>query len=211
MEIKNDGFLSSLNSALKCTHCAHSNCLISSLRGFRNGLYYGGKIRLIHSLVMEILFGKNKSLLGKLRHILKPTIEHALNLGFFALIYKTTVCILKRIFNSENKIINFIAGLVGSYFVWRAKTPVNTQIMLYLLSRNLMAIANMAKEKYFPELNYGFPIVSMLVWGVVMFLFEFQPKALQHSLKSSMDFIYRESDVYKDWRDFIPLYVPDWK
>jgi peroxisomal membrane protein 4 len=47
-----------------------------------------------------------------------------------------------------------------------------------------------------------------LVWGIIMFLFEYEPKSLQNSLKNSMDFIYKDSDEYNGWRDFIPLYIP---
>jgi hypothetical protein len=36
--------------------CSHGNCLISAIRGFRNGLYYGGKVRFAHAIVMAILF-----------------------------------------------------------------------------------------------------------------------------------------------------------
>ena len=32
--------------------------LLKILKGARNGFYYGGKVRLMHSLVMAILFSK---------------------------------------------------------------------------------------------------------------------------------------------------------
>lgn len=32
--------------------CPHESCLIAAVRGLRNGLYYGGKVRFAHSLVM---------------------------------------------------------------------------------------------------------------------------------------------------------------
>jgi peroxisomal membrane protein 4 len=187
--------------------CDHDNCLISALRGLRNGMYYGGKVRLVHSLVMTILF-KEGSLYDKLKSIATMTYEHAVNLGLFVFIYKSTVCILKNLFKSKHRVINFIAGLVGSYFMWTKRSSVNMQIMLYLLSRNILAISNMIAEKYFPKFA-GFPITSMIVWGVVMFLFEYKPKSLQQSLEHSMQFIYKESDSYKTWRDFIPIYIPD--
>jgi peroxisomal membrane protein 4 len=186
--------------------CDHNSCILSALRGLRNGMYYGGKIRLIHSLVMTILF-KDGSITEKVKSIVQLTMEHAINLGLYVLIYKSTICILKRLFNTRNRFINFIAGIVGSYFMWTKKSPVNMQIMLYLLSRNILALSNMIADKYFPNLP-GFQITSMIVWGVVMFLFEYNPKALQSSLASSMNFIYKDSDSYSSWRDFIPIYIP---
>ncbi len=188
--------------------CEHNNCLISSLRGLRNGMYYGGKVRLVHSLVMTILF-KEGSLKEKLLNIISLTYEHAKNLGLFVLIYKSLACTLRKLFKSKNISINFIAGVIGGYFMWRKKTPVNMQLMLYLLSRDLLAISTMLNEKYFSKFRVGFPLTSMLVWGVVMFLFEYKPKSLQNSLTSSMDFIYKESDKFNNWRDFIPFYVPE--
>jgi peroxisomal membrane protein 4 len=191
--------------------CKHDNCLVSSLRGLRNGMYYGGKVRFVHSLVMEILFSRATTIKEKIKNIIKPTLEHSLNLGVFVLIYKSIVCLLKRIFKSDNKLINFFAGIIGSYFMWTKYTPVNTQIMLYLLSRNLMAIAKIVNENYFPNFSSGFPIISMLVWGVVMYVFEYSPNMLQGSLKSSMNYIYKESDAFKHWTDFIPFSIPYFK
>jgi hypothetical protein len=37
--------------------CHHdSTCFLSALRGARNGIYYGAKIRFMHAVVMTILF-----------------------------------------------------------------------------------------------------------------------------------------------------------
>lgn len=175
--------------------CDHQNCLLSSMKGFFNGMIYGGKVRFIHSLVMEILFSKSSSIYEKLKNLIKPTLEHSINLGTFVFIYKTSVCLIKRILKTNTKIINLIAGIIGAYFIWSKKSSVNVQIMLYLLSRNLLAISTLLSNNYFPEFTYGFNIVSMLVWGLVMYLFEAYPNALQSSLKQSMNFIYKESDL----------------
>ena len=189
--------------------CDHDNCLLSSVRGLRNGLYYGGKIRFTHSLVMTLLF-KEGSLYDKIKSIIELTLEHAINLGGFVFIYKLTCCILKNILKNDFKFINFIAGILGGFFIWARKTSVNQQIMLFLLSRNLLSGANIICENYNINID-GFPLTSMLVWGIVMFLFEHKPNSLQGSLLSSMKFIYKESDNYSDWRDFIPFYIPKFK
>jgi peroxisomal membrane protein 4 len=36
--------------------CPHHSCVVSAIRGLRNGLYYGGKVRFAHAIVMAILF-----------------------------------------------------------------------------------------------------------------------------------------------------------
>lgn len=196
------------NSSEHSGLCDHPSCLISSLKGLRNGLYYGGKIRFIHSLVMTILF-RSGPLKDKIISILKLTWEHARNLGTFVFMYKSLVCILRHLFNSRSLIFNFIAGFFCSYFfLSREASPVNMQIMLYLLSRNILAMSNMISTNYLNNYN-GFTITSMTVWGIVMFLFEYNSKKLQGSLASSMDFIYKDSDrQYESILDFVPFYIP---
>ena len=50
--------------------CPHNNCIISAIRGARQGLYYGGKVRFAHSLVMQLLFGS-----GSIANKLKTSIQ----------------------------------------------------------------------------------------------------------------------------------------
>lgn len=48
----------------------------------------------------------------------------------------------------------------------------------------------------------------MIVWGVVMYLFEDDKSVLQGSLQTSMQFLYKDSDHTEGWRDFVPFYIP---
>ena len=50
--------------------CPHHSCMISAIRGLRNGLYYGGKVRFAHSIVMAILF-QTGSPIDKLNNAIK--------------------------------------------------------------------------------------------------------------------------------------------
>lgn len=187
--------------------CPHDSCLVSSFRGLRNGLFYGAKVRFVHSLVMTFLF-KTDTFENKIKNILSLTYEHSRNLGVYVFIYKTVCCILRKILKSNNKFISLIAGIVGSAIMWSTNTPVNSQIMLYLLSRNLMAITNILEPtKNIISDDKGFPLVSIACWGIVMFLFENYSKHLQLSLKSSMDFLYNESNSYNSWVDFVPFNI----
>lgn len=190
--------------------CPHQNCIESSFRGLRNGLYYGARIRFIHSFIMTFLF-KEDTLINKLKNVLSMTYEHSKNLGIFVFIYKSICCILRRILKKNYSWIPFIAGIIGSYVMWAKKTPVNSQMMLYLLSRNLLAITTFFEKqtsKIFPN-NEGFALSSILCWGVVMFLFEKYPNRLQSSLFSSMDFLYNTSNYTTSWKDYIPFYIPE--
>lgn len=199
-----------MNNSNNC--CPHDSCIQSSFRGLRNGLYYGAKIRFVHSLVMTILF-KQDTLTNKIKNILSLTYEHSKNLGIYVFIYKSVGCILRKILKNNHAIIPFIAGIIGSLFMWAKNTPVNMQLMLYLLSRNLLTSSSFFKEKInliIPD-GKGFLVSSVLCWGIVMYLFETYPQTLQSSLFSSMDFLYNDSNQTNSWRDYVPFYIPDFK
>jgi len=52
----------------------------------------------------------------------------------------------------------------------------------------------------------GFPVVYILVWGLVMYLYELDKKMLNRSLVWSMDYIYKDSDKdMKSWGDLAPI------
>ena len=84
--------------------------------------------------------------------------------------------------------------------------------MFYLLSRVLEGVAKKLQKSgnlsIVPESFEAFPYVSMLVWGLVMYLFEDDKTNLQGSLQSSMQFLYKDSDQVSGWRDFVPFYIP---
>lgn len=188
--------------------CNHSSCIQSSFRGLRNGIYYGAKVRFVHSLVMTLVF-KNGSLEDKLKNIFSLTYEHSKNLGIYVFIYKSVCCILRKILKKDHHWIPFIAGIIGSLVMWSNNTPVNQQLMLYLLSRNLLACTYFIQDKINTMIPQGktFPVASVLCWGVVMYLYENYPKNLQNSLFSSMNFLYNESNTTRSWKDFVPFYI----
>ena len=67
---------------------------------------------------------------------------------------------------------------------------------------------SLQKSKVIPETN-AFSYVSIITWGIVMFLFERDKTTLVNSLSSSMTFLYHDSDTTNGWRDFVPFYVPE--
>ena len=76
--------------------CGHESCPISSMKALRNGFYYGGRVRFMHSLVMTILFKKG-TLREKITNIIELTFEHGKTLGFFAFCFKSLLCLLRRV------------------------------------------------------------------------------------------------------------------
>lgn len=81
---------------------------------------------------------------------------------------------------------------------------------MYLLSRILFGLARLASEKgYLPSTDPEkggrdwFPLFAAVMWGTVLYLFEFHRHHLQPSLKSSMTYLYDDSNVWHSVYDFI--------
>ena len=114
----------------------------------------------------------------------------------------------------------FLAGLLGGYFVFGRPSPsgrvpsVNQQIVIYVFARVALALARIAVTP-----GAGLPIVSRedtsarirgaawpafasLSWATVMYLFRWYPGDLQPSLRSSMDYIYLDSNEWDSLRNF---------
>lgn len=78
--------------------CSHPNCFWACLKGLRNGVYYGIKVRLVHALVNAIIYKpQNKSWLQQLKGIIELTVEHSKRLGLYVLLYKMCVCFLNKL------------------------------------------------------------------------------------------------------------------
>lgn len=79
------------------------------------------------------------------------------------------------------------------------------QINMYLTSRVLFALCRLGVEKgYIPKLRWDpFPLHTAVVWGLVLWLFEYHRNTLQPSLQSSMTYLYEDSNVWHDFSDFL--------
>ncbi|ETS87162.1 hypothetical protein PFICI_00990 [Pestalotiopsis fici W106-1] len=198
--------------------------LLAIVKGARNGAVYGAKVRFPHALVMVFLF-RSGSFRQKVDLVFRATRTHARNLAKFATIYKT-VCYLLKWYGStpgkEGKFDTFLAGLVGGYFVFGGRSPrsgkissVNQQIVIYVFARVVLALARLAVQpgNGLPLVSepgtsaqvsyYAWPVFASLSWAMVMHLFRYYPEDLQPSLKSSMNYIYKESDNWDCLRNFI--------
>jgi peroxisomal membrane protein 4 len=109
----------------------------SVLKGLRNGLEYGSRIRFVHSMVMTFLF---KSFNSKtIKSIMLNAWEHGKKLGTFVFFYKATSILLAKLLGSR-PINSFIAGFLVGGIIFGKKTPINYQINLYLFSRIIIAL-----------------------------------------------------------------------
>ncbi|KAJ2162317.1 hypothetical protein GGF46_000808 [Coemansia sp. RSA 552] len=169
---------------------------LSLVKGFRNGVVYGSKIRFPHALVMTLLF-RSGSPQQKLTAILKATKAHARGLAFFVTTYKSLMILQRRLSASgkNSDLHAFVAGFAGGYLVFGEKTSVNQQIILYLFSRIAMGLVNTAmKATSFEAPSNSFALFAAICWGTVMVLFRRDKSVLQDSLQNSMTYLYEDSN-----------------
>lgn len=74
-----------------------------------------------------------------------------------------------------------------------------------MLSRVIFALCRLSVEKgYIPKPRWHpFPLFTAVVWGLVLWLFEYHSWTLQPSLRSSMTYLYEDSNVWHDISDFL--------
>lgn len=183
--------------------------VLAVVKGFRNGAVYGAKIRAPHALVMTFLF-RSGSLKDKLKAIAKATYTHSRNLAYFVFIYKGLQALQVKIQGKSLQSQSFLAACLGGWLVFGDNNNINSQINMYLLSRILFALSRLAVEKgYIPQPKRDpFPMFATLVWGIVLWLFEYYPHTLQPSLQSSMNYLYHDSNVWHDVTDFLVYNKP---
>nr|XP_002126961.1 peroxisomal membrane protein 4-like [Ciona intestinalis] len=186
--------------------------ILSLLKGIRNGIVYGVKIRFPHALVMTFLF-KDVPLKDKIRLILRATYQHARNLAQFTFLYKLLTTTLSKTSSKpsvgKNPLHVIPAAAFAGYLVFGEKNPINMQINMYLLSRIIFGLCRVATERgYFPseeKLNGVkiFPVFAATMWGVVLWLFENHKHTLQPSLQASMTYLYHDSNKWNNIWDFL--------
>lgn len=195
--------------------------ILAILKAARNGAVYGAKVRFPHALVITFLFrsGTNRE---KLTEIFKAVRAHASNLASYAIIYKIAMLCLKYMVlesGKEGSYDTFIAGLIGGYFVFgrrdkRGKvSPVSKQIVIFVFARACLSIAQVLNDPSTGIIesqqlsdkisHHAWPIFAALTWGSIMWLFRWYPKTVQTGLRSSMDYIYVQSDHWDSLRNFL--------
>lgn len=199
--------------------------LLAIIKSARNGAVYGAKVRFPHALVMVFLF-RSGTFREKVSLILKATRTHAKNLATFATVYKSSMFVLRHIFNQgkEGPYDTFFAGLLGGYYVFGRGTQgsVNQQIVIYVFARVMLAVAKLSLQPSTPSSPSPSPIADLITpaaraaiqehawtvfaslsWAFVMYIFRWHPESIQPSLRSSMKYIYVDSDHWDSFRNFL--------
>ncbi len=170
--------------------------LLTVLRGFRNGVVYGCKIRFPHALVMTLLF-RDGTWYEKGKAILEATYTHARNLGFYAAAFKLFRELLRHFRNHEDHWNTTIAGFIAGGLMFGTNDPVSSQINMYVMSRVIFGWGRTALNKKLVRYTpFTFTLFASVTWAMVMYLFFFQKGTLQSSLISSMKYLYCDSDTW---------------
>jgi len=199
---------------------------LAILKAARNGAVYGSKVRFPHALVMVFLF-RSGSFREKVWLVYKATRQHARNLASFAVVYKSSMLALRYLDptpgGKEGPFDTFFAGLVGGYAVFgRGKQgSVNQQIVIYVFARVMLALAKISMEPRPQAATLdipahilseetrtkikanAWPVFASLSWAFVMYIFRWYPDTIQPSLRSSMKYIYVQSDHWDSFRNFL--------
>ncbi|KAL2870009.1 Tim17/Tim22/Tim23/Pmp24 family protein [Aspergillus lucknowensis] len=194
--------------------------LLSLLKGIRNGAVYGAKVRFPHALVMIFLF-RSGTVREKVKLVLNATRQHARNLAMFCLIYKSSMIVLRNVnpagVGKEGKYDSFFAGLLGGYAVFgRHKSSITQQIVIYIFARVVLGFAKLSikpgahplSSLIGPEARKqiegnAWAVFASFSWAFVMYLFRWHPETLMSSLRSSMVYIYADSDHWDSFRNLL--------
>lgn len=194
--------------------------LLSLVKGARNGIVYGSKVRFPHALVMIFLF-RSGTFREKLRLVLRATRQHARNLAAFCVVYKSTMILLRNLsvsgIEKEGRYDSFMAGLLGGYVVFgRNRGSLSQQIVIYVFARVMLALAQLAVQPNMHPLSglitpearsrikhNAWPVFASLTWAFVMYIYRWHPESLVSSLRSSMVYIYSDSDHWDSFRNLL--------
>ncbi|KAL1739836.1 Tim17/Tim22/Tim23/Pmp24 family-domain-containing protein [Schizophyllum fasciatum] len=185
---------------------------LAILKGARNGVVSGVKIRLPHALVISALYGRG-SWRTRAKWILSATRQHATALGTFATLYKSLLLLLRKTRGGQQgNPDSLIAGLIASWAVFKDRTSVNEQIVLYVLARMVMSFlpraggappASPGVVKTQPPHPRYYTVLATLVMGSSMWLFEKRGETLQRGMYNQMEYIYHDSDKWRDLKTLL--------
>ena len=120
----------------------------------------------------------------------------------------------------EGAFDTFLSGLLGGYLVFGQRSPrtgkvssVSQQIVIYVFARVVLAMAKLSVE---PKMGLvtdiklsnaikesAWPAFAALSWASVMYVFRWYPESIQPSLRSSMSYIYVQSDHWDSLKTLI--------
>ena len=178
------------------------NVILAALKAFRNAVVFGCKIRAPHTLVVSLVWSKNRDPMTLLKKIYSLTSTHALNLAKFAALFKLLFFALGKVNGGQKAWHAPLSGLIAGSLFWGDPNPVNVQVLMYLVVRSLSGFVHIYLGKTKPP-AYWFRIYAGITWACAMFLYYSYPETLQTTLHQSMEYIYTDSDRFTGLYDLL--------
>jgi len=195
-------------------------CVLSVLRGFRNGVITGVRVRapyMVQAIVYALLF-REGGLRDKMKFVFKQMCFHARNLALFVALYKSICCFLRNM-GVSNGIESLLGGFLGGFSAFGESKgisgSVNNQLVLYLFARSFQALLQSGVNRgLLPSLAsvqspLGFRLFAGVTLALTLYFTEHEPDTLTSSFMSTMHFLYHKSDhgpmVGKGDKRFLPI------
>jgi len=186
-------------------HFWDPECILSVVRGFRNGIITGARIRLpyvFQAVIYAVVFRQGK-VLDRVKFVVKQMFIHGKNLGLFVLFYKSICCVFRNL-GISGGIDSWVAGLIGGYWAFgdsaHISGSVNNQIVLYLFARGIQgALISGVKRGIVPQAldiskHRGFRCLAAFSLALILYLTEYEPETLSKSFMGTMEYLYHHSD-----------------
>ncbi|KAG5499691.1 hypothetical protein JIQ42_05169 [Leishmania sp. Namibia] len=176
----------------------------TALKGFRNGVVYGTRVRAPHALVLNLVWSKSpySSMPAK---IFKVTKMHALGLGYSSVTFAVVRSLLRNLQGATHAWHNALAGfMVGSLFWGDPDNGVHIQMMMYMLARVLCAIYHLFTFKCalsVPPVAYR--LYMGCLWCLSIMFLMYSPDKLQPSMAQSLQYIFKDCGKFSSWYDLL--------
>lgn len=184
--------------------------LFTALKGFRNGVVYGTRVRAPHALVLNLVWSKApyRTIPGK---VLQVTKTHALGLGWSAVVFALTRGILQRLQGTRQIWHDALAGfLIGFLFWGNPSNGVHIQMMMYMIARVICALYHLLSARMrlnIPTKAYRF--FSGALWSCTILFLLYEPQMLQSSMLQSLRYIFQDSGRFNNWYDLLVVNSAD--
>eukprot|EP00667_Euglena_gracilis_P017680 EG_transcript_18667 len=179
------------------------HAVLSVVKGFRNGMVYGTKVRFTNALVMALLFGSGR-LLPRLWRVVDATKSHAVRLGTHVAIVKATLVLLSVLQGGPTPRQALVGGFIGGWIVWGDESPLAEQVNLYLMSRVLLGLVRLLqKQAGHSTPPHSFRLFAAIVWALSAGLFFTDASLYPSGLSLSMEYLYRDSERWTSLRTLL--------
>lgn len=184
--------------------------LFTALKGFRNGVVYGARVRAPHALVLNLVWSKApyRTIPAKIFSVTKA---HAIGLGFSSVIFAVVRGALRALQGREALWHTTLAGFLLGAVCWGdVGSAVHMQMMMYMLSRIVCAWYHLVVSRFSLRVpSYAFRAYMGALYAITLTLLAVRPETLQSSMRHSLAYIFTDSSKFSSWYDVFVVNTAD--